>query len=368
MLIKLTESNKIFNIPIFKGIIDLLTCELLFLVVFRILLILFPHREHEFIYYFNINILYINACLIWISASYSDVNKVVVYLIGTWLSFTFLYSVFFIFVDPIDQWYLFSINYHILSIVSTTLQLLISSCIFNISIVPYRFGKYILKMSIFISIMTALMVYTPFLLKTDFYDLTGLFQHDYYIHILNFSLLVVFWHQYTQNKIILSEYLSNILAVFTIIVGIEIFHFFSFKNDLLFHYSSQYFYAFLYCIMGILWLVRLAYLKTPDSKKNEEYIRNYYVLQGIITKPRQGLLVEFYTNINKSVIIISVIVMILLGIFLFFFNKFEIFIRLNLLLLIIAVIISIILSIVTWHRRWYEVIGFLFRGRKSKRK
>jgi hypothetical protein len=120
--------------------------------------------------------------------------------------------------------------------------------------------------------------------------------------------------------------------------------------------------------MAILWLIRLAYLKSPESIKNEEYIRNYYVLQGIVTKPRQGLLVEFYTNLNRSIIIASVIIMIFLGAFLFFFNKFQVFIRLNFLLLIIAVIISIILSIVTWHRRWYEAIGFLFRNRKAKRK
>ena len=135
MLKKLKQSIKIINVPIFKGIVDILTYELLFLIILRSLLILLPHREHELIYYININLLYINACLIWMSTKYSDINKLILYLVGTWLTFTFSYSVFFLFiVDPINQWYLFSINYHILSVVSTSLQLLVSCYIFIVSI------------------------------------------------------------------------------------------------------------------------------------------------------------------------------------------------------------------------------------------
>ena len=181
------------------------------------------------------------------------------------------------------------------------------------------------------------------------------------------SLLFVFWHKYTSNKIILSEYLSSIVSIYTIFIGIEIFHFFSFQNDLTFHYISQYFYAFLNVITLILWLVRLNYLYSPSSVKNEEYVKNYNVLQGIVSKPRQGILVKFYTNLNKSVVIAVVLLMVFLGAFLFFFNRFQIFIRLNILLLILAVIISLILAIITWHRRWYDTIVFLFKGSKSKK-
>jgi hypothetical protein len=55
--------------------------------------------------------------------------------------------------------------------------------------------------------------------------------------------------------------------------------------------------------------------------------------------------------------------MISLGVYLFFFDNFEIFIRLNILILIIATIISVILAILTWHKRWYDAIGIFFRRR-----
>jgi len=107
-------------------------------------------------------------------------------------------------------------------------------------------------------------------------------------------------------------------------------------------------------------------LRNPESKKNEEYIENYYILQGIVTKPRVGLLVEFYSNIKKQYIIIFIIIMFPLGAFLFFFDRFEVFVRLNILLLIIGIVISIILAVVTWHKRWYSAIGFLFRKNIDK--
>jgi hypothetical protein len=366
-----TASDIYTKKPIVKVSLELIAYEIVFISILRIALIFVPHQEHEFIYYLNINLLLIIACLILMSRKYSKVNKILINLIVIWLTFTLLYSIFFLFCIPNFSVIVFIINYHILSIFTTTLQLLITYYVFLRSLFPHRVDIYILIVSIILSGITAIIIYLPYIVNIDFTNFPTwdpLFTRDYYMNIMNFSLLVVFWHQYTQNKIIFSEYLSNILALFTIIIGIEIFHFFSFQYDIVFYYLSQYFYAFLYSIMLILWFLRLNYLKNPDSKSNEEYIENYFVLHGFVSKPRQGLLFEFYSNINKSVIITSIIVMIFLGFFLFFFDNFEVFVGLNLLLLIIAVIISLILSIVTWHRRWYDAVGFLFRGNKVNKK
>jgi presenilin-like A22 family membrane protease len=114
----------------------------------------------------------------------------------------------------------------------------------------------------------------------------------------------------------------------------------------------------------MLWIFRLNYLNEPESDENENYIENYYMLHGFIEKPRIGILVTFYSGINKTAFIIGTSVLIFLGVYLFFYNKFEIFIRLNILILIIALIISIILAIVTWHKRWYDAMGFLFKKQK----
>jgi hypothetical protein len=186
------------------------------------------------------------------------------------------------------------------------------------------------------------------------------------MHIINFSLLVVFWHQYTQTKLIFSEYLSNILSVYTVLVGLEILHSFSIQNNLLFTYLAQYFNVLLYLIISILWLIRLNYLNQPESIDNEEYIENYYMLHGFIEKPRKGLLITFYSSLNKSVVIITLVLMILLGVYLFSYDNFQIFIKLNILILILATIISAILAIVTWQNRWYDAMGFFFKKQKKK--
>jgi hypothetical protein len=175
---------------------------------------------------------------------------------------------------------------------------------------------------------------------------------------------MVFWHQYTQTKLIFSEYLSSILSIYTISIGLGILHAFSFENDLLFVYFAQYFDSLLYMIFTILWIFRLNYLNNTESLENENYIENYYMLQGFIEKPRKGLLVTFYSGINKAALIIGTLVVIFLGVYLFFYDKFEIFIRLNILILMIALIISTILAIATWHKRWYDAMGFLFKKQK----
>ena len=271
------KSKILLNKPIYDTIVDVLVYEVIFIVIFRLLLVFIPHREHEFIYYLNINLFYISSCFIFISISLSHVNRIILYLFGIWMSFSCLYSMFFIFTNPTTNeiWILFSINYHILSIVSTSLQFLISFFIFLYSIFPHKSKQYLLLRSIIAMILTSIFIYTPYMLNIDLYDFERLFGHNYYIHILNFSLLLVFWSQYTQNKVIFSEYLSNILTIFTILIGTEIFQFFSIKNELAFHYIAQYFHGILFSIIFILLFFRLVYLRNPNSKKNEEYIENY---------------------------------------------------------------------------------------------
>jgi hypothetical protein len=208
-------------------------------------------------------------------------------------------------------------------------------------------------------------MYSPIFITGEYYStLKPVIMRSYYLSIINFSLLIVFWHQYTQSKLIFSEYLSSIISVYTILIGLGILHAFSYENDLLFLYFSQYFDSILYLIITILWILRLNYLNKPESLENENYIENYYMLHGFIEKPRKGMLVTFYSEINKTALIIGSIVLIFLGIYLFFYDKFEIFIRLSILILIISLVISTILAIATWHKRWYDAMGFLFKKQK----
>ena len=63
---------------------------------------------------------------------------------------------------------------------------------------------------------------------------------------------------------------------------------------------------------------------------------------------------------------ITFVVMSLLGVYLFSYDNFQIFIKLNILILILATIISAILAIVTWQKRWYDAMGFFFKKPKKQ--
>jgi hypothetical protein len=209
------------------------------------------------------------------------------------------------------------------------------------------------------------MIYYPIISAVNIEkELVLVYKYNYIVDIINLSLLVVFWHQYTQNKIIFSEYISNILTIYTVMVALEVLYGFSVRNDAVLHNYGQYFNAILNILMIILWSTRLYYLQKPESKRNEHYIENYVMLQGFVDKPRNGFLFELYSKINRSVILIITTFLLMFSVYIIYFREFRNFIKLNLLLLIISLIISTILAIVTWHKRWYNAIGFFFKRRK----
>jgi hypothetical protein len=257
-------------------------------------------------------------------------------------------------------------TYHIAWVYANSYQLLITFFVFFLSLYPYKEKKYYLHLSILFTLVVSAVLYAPMFISGEYIteEMAPLFIRSYYLSLINFSLLVVFWHQYTKTKLIFSEYLSSVLSVYTVSIGLTILHAFSYENDLLFVYFGQYFELVLYLIFTILWILRLNYLDKPEAIENENYIENYYILQGFIEKPRKGLLVTFYSELNRTALISGTLVVIFLGIYLFFYDNFEIFIRLNILILIIALIISTILAIATWHKRWYDAMGFLFRKQK----
>jgi len=350
-----------------KIILRVIAYDVVFLIILRLALILIPHEEQELIYYVNLNFQFIIACLAWMNYKQSKVNKAIIFIFGLYNT-SYLFNVlFYIFTYSIFSELVNYINYHIAYIYANTYQLFITFFVFFLSLYPYKENKYYIHISILFTLVISSILYAPIFITGDYLTkhLEPVFIRSYYLSLINFSLLVVFWHQYTQTKLIFSEYLSSILSIYTVLVGLGILHAFSQANDLIFVLFAQYFDLSLFAIMIILWILRLNYLNKPESVENENYIENYYMLQGFIEKPRKGLLVTFYSGINQTALIIGTVVIIFLGVYLFFYDKFEIFIRLNILILIIALIISTILAIATWHKRWYDAMGFLFKKQKT---
>ena len=346
---------------ILKIVSEVIVFEFLFFVLFKTLYSSFPHQELEIIYIVNINLYFVITYLIWRTINLSRVNQDILIIFGIWPTVIMISSIFFIFSYSNFSEFFNYINYHIINIFTTTYQLFFTFYIFLISIAPNKKRYAILTVALTFSTVICLITFIPIFISGQFrLSYEPLFSRSYFIHLLNFCLLIVFWHQYTQSKLIFSEYLSSIISAYTILMGLQIFHMFSAENDLIFYYFGQYFDAVIYLIVIFALFSRWIYLLDPRSADNERYIENYYYLKDFIGKPRRSAFIEFYANIKKSHIIIAVIVIVFLGIYLFFFNKFEIFIRLNVLILILSIIVSLILAIVTWYNRWYSSIGFFF--------
>ncbi len=323
----------------------LLVCELLFLIILRLLQVSIIHDGQDLIYYVNLNFHYIIACISWINFRQSKVNKTLVLILSIWYTPYVVLVLFYIFTNNIFSTLTVYIIYHVTYIYIVVFQLFITFYLFFLSLSPARGKNKIVLWSVSFTLIISLIIYGPIFLYSEFLDgLEPLFTHSYYINLINFSLLAVFWHQYTRTKLLFSEYLSNIISVYTVIIGIEILHTFSMPNNAIFFLFVQYFNFVLYLILSVLWIVRIIYLIHPESQKNEKYIENYYMLQGFVEKPRKGMLISFYSSMNRSLVFTGIIVMVFLGIYLFTFDNFQIFIKMNILILILALLISAVLS------------------------
>ena len=149
------------------------------------------------------------------------------------------------------------------------------------------------------------------------------------------------------------------------LITIDIFHQFSINNNLIFHFLGQYFIALLYSVLLIILILRLDYLMSPESGRNEYYIKNYNMLYGFMDKPYKGVFYEIYHSINHTLLTIFLTAMTAMGVILFLNNKFTLFINVNILILIICIMISIILTIIHWQKHWHETIGFFFRRQQK---
>jgi hypothetical protein len=185
------------------------------------------------------------------------------------------------------------------------------------------------------------------------------------MYLINFTILLLFWHEYSKQKHNLSEYLANIVVIHTIIVGFEIVHIYLIKNEIVIYNLGQYFTGFLNFLMLIVWFFRLNYLHTPQSVKNEHYIENYKILHGFVEKPRTGLFETFYHNINPKIIWTFILAITSCSLTLFLFNHFNLFVKKNILLLVFSLIISTIVAIMYWNKRWYRAIEFLIKKKKN---
>ena len=344
--------------------------KIIFLILFSELIFIFfisifYDETVDLIFYLNTNFCHLIAFLCWINYKLGKVNRILI-LIWTVESIivTLVSLIALVWRIYLTDSYIQFINIFI--IIITLIDLFKTLYIFFLVIFSTKPKVFLLKTSIIFLFLIAIIFYSKFILySTDLSIFNFAYSENYIVYILNFSLLSVFWIHYMLNKIIFSEYISNILTVHTIIVALEILYSFSVQNDGYLHALGQYFNAILNLILIVLWSVRIVYLYKPESIENEKYVKNYSLLQGIVDRPQHGILYDLYIRLNKTSIILALIFLLAFSIYIFYFNDIRIFIKLNILLLILATIISMILAILTWYKRWYDSVGFFFRKRKK---
>ena len=362
----------ILNKPIVKIFIQFIFFELLFLFLLNLGFTFLNHREVDIIYHAQVNLYYLIACFSFLNLRLSKLNRFAIFLffISSALVAGLTLYVFFAWTDSDlaiqTDYYYFNI---FLTIVINTLLLFISAYLFFYIKKPYKKLIYHILTSGSLTALFSISIYLSSFLSLDNIDYFQFFnfinQSNNIIFWINFVILLLFWFEFAKQKHNLSEYMANIIVIYTITIGMELVHLFLIDNDIVIHNFGQYFTAILNVLMLITWLTRLHYLQSPQAKENEYYIKNYKVLYGLVEKPRVGVFEHVYHKLNRRLIWSLLILIGIIGSSLFLFNQFDLFISKNIFLLIFALIVAVFFAIIYWDKRWFQGIEFLIK-KKSK--
>jgi hypothetical protein len=184
------------------------------------------------------------------------------------------------------------------------------------------------------------------------------------MNILNLAFLLIIWIYYSQGYFVLSDYLPSIISLYTLVVIIEIFHSFSYLYADGLYLNGLYFNALINIGLIMLWVIRIIYLVSDEAKENENYVINYDLLQGFIEKPRVNNINRIILKYGKrNIIIFSVVLLMIVAIPLLNYKPDNVFIKFNILILILSLFVSIIYTMIYIQKRWYNIIGFIFKNR-----
>jgi hypothetical protein len=151
--------------------------------------------------------------------------------------------------------------------------------------------------------------------------------------------------------------------LYTLAVILEIFHLFIFINHN-YYINGQYFNSLINIGFLLLWAIRVLYLRSPEAKENENYVLNYDLLQGFIEKPRINNVNKFILKFGKrNLMIVSFALLLLIAIPVWISDTQNFFVKFNILILTISLFVSIIYTLIYIQKRWYNIIGFIFKNR-----
>jgi len=358
--------------PVKKIIVQIIFFELLFIFLVKTGLTFLQHRQVDLVYYAHVNLYFLIACFSFLNYLHSKLNRAMILVFFISAAMFPILTLYNYFAWPYFQ--SLTVEYFSFNLTSmgvNTAQLFISIYLLVYIFQPRKGYLFHMLTSLFTSLLIAVVIYYAYFSDGLIYNHPDTISPIYNnrIFFVNFSILLLFWYEYSKQKHNLSEYLINIIVLFTIIIGMEILHIFNIKSDVdvfgNFHNIGQYFTAILNFLILIVWILRLSYLHSPYSKENEHFIKNYNVLYGFMEKPRTGYVEGIYQRVNPRFIWLFVLLSCIICVLLVVFNHLNLFVKKNVLLLTISLVISAGLAILYWNKRWYQAIEFLIKKKKK---
>lgn len=296
------------------------------------------------------------------SLKYAIANKVLTYL--------FSIQIFFLAINPII-FFVYESYFNLYNISNAFLILLTTAYLFFYSISPRKnkTTNYVI-FAFLLTFIISFLTYYDIGLVTDYSKLGNEFQKtldalylsSYNIFLINLSLLIFVWIIYSQGQYILSEYLSSVMAMHTLLVLNEVYQLFNFKHLIENYISGMVFNSIINIGLILTWLIRLNYISRAENKKNEKYVLNYDLLKGFLDKPFQGIWGSILTKLGKQNLFMgSFFLLCIILIPVIFLGDIHIFNRLNIILMFLFVFIVLVYAIIYTQKRWYDHVGFLFK-------
>ena len=118
-----------------------------------------------------------------------------------------------------------------------TLFLFISVYLFSYILKPFKKLIYHISIALPTTLLISFIIYFSFYMFFDVIENINYFltKTNNLIFWINFVVLLFFWYEFAKQKHNLSEYISNILAIYTVIIGLELVHIYLIQNDMIFH-------------------------------------------------------------------------------------------------------------------------------------
>ncbi len=190
---------------------------------------------------------------------------------------------------------------------------------------------------------------------------------NYISVILSLMALLTFWYRYYMKQVVVTEFLSTIIFIFTLSNIVEALHFVAYQHNLTIYIYGQIFSFFLNGFILILWYARLAYLNSDISQENERYLTNYQYLRNLVNKPREGFLTRILSLISINYLSAGMASLILIIVSLYFVKRITFYLVLNTFFVLIAVALALFFSFISLRRDWQNRVGVFFRrGQKDE--